>query len=179
MDGPPETSINKTILPLPPTHVLDKLMEMHCVKWHPKFQSRNYQLFMDIINNDIPYEDLNNDNKWGYQYHISKGIEKDFTVDFTDRISVKNMIVADNFICSRSESKFYYYSNIGRSVYEIFHKYMNKYSKDIDDWYCDEMKGIRELHKKFKKKYSQYSYFETDEEGLDCITDAVIKLATS
>ena len=151
---------------------------MGCASWHPDFARKHRTFFMNIIHEKVPYEDLHQDNKWGYQYYISQGI-KEIPIDYSNRLSIKNMIVIDNFFCHILDDKYYYSTNRFVSVYEIFHKYMNKYNKDMNEWYCEEMKELRNMHLNFKKKNSQYSSFTIDEQGLNYFTDAVIKLTDS
>lgn len=177
MEGPPIISASNPVEP--PKHILQQLMEHKCVTWHPDFERKNYDKFMDIIHKFVPYEDLNDDNKWGYQFKITKQL-KDIPVDFSDIISVKNMIVMDNFRVSMNNNGNYIYSTRSPiSVYEIFLKYCSKYNKNIDKWEDDSIEDLRNLHAEKKKNYCQYTFFSTDEEGIGYFANSIIYLATS
>ena len=90
MEGPAIDLIN---IKLKDKNILDEMMEMNCVTWHPDFQKKYYSKIMDIIKN-VPYKDLNNSNKWGYQINISRELKRIYynSIDYTDRLIVKNKI---------------------------------------------------------------------------------------
>ena len=119
MDGPSIENISN-ITPEIPKHLLQELMESNCVTWHPYFEKRHYDRIMNIVYTQVPYENFTEDNKWGYQLHISRDL-KEIPVDYNDIISVKNMIVMDHFTISLDDNNEYHYSTRNPlSVLEVF-----------------------------------------------------------
>ena len=177
MEGPPIISIS-TVTEAP-KHLLQQMMDYHCVTWHPYFEKKYYDRIMNVVHTQVPYENITNDNKWGYQYHISSDLEK-IPVDYTDTISVKNKIVMDNFTVSINDNNEHYYSTRNAvSIYEIFYRYCSVYKKDIDEWDHDNLKELRELHAAKKKKYSQYTFFKINEKELGYFVNAILHLKNS
>ena len=154
-------------------HVINQLESLECATWHPLFIRDHFSEVVDHVRKNVKYDSPNSDNKWGYQYHISNFL-KTIPVDFNNYMNVKNYIVIDNFTYHDDEGKNKYSVRNPRSVYEIFWGYCGKFKLDRNIWDDKEMEGIRNLHQSYKMKYNQYSFFTTDEEGLNAITDAYI-----
>lgn len=178
MDGPSIKNISNITSEIP-KHLLQQLMESNCVTWHPYFEQRHYDRIMNIVHTQVPYENLTKDNKWGYQFHISRDLEK-IPVDYNDIISVKNMIVMDHFTVSIDDNNEYHYScRNPLSILEVFLKYCTKYKKDRDEWNHDDVKELKQIHDIIKKKYCQYTFFTINEKELDYFANSIIHLATN
>ena len=176
MDGPPIAKISNITQEVP-KHLLQQLMESSCVTWHPYFEKRHYDRIMNTVHTSVPYENFTNDNKWGYEWHISRDLEK-ISVDYNDIISVKNMIVMDHFTVSLDNNNEYHYSSRNPlSILEVFLKYCNKYKKDRDEWNHDDVREIKQIHDIKKKQYPQYTFFTINEKELGYLAKAIIYLS--
>jgi hypothetical protein len=161
-----------------PKHLLQQLMESRCVTWHPSFEVRHCDRIMSTVHTQVPFENLTEDNKWGYQTYISRDLEK-IQVDYTDIISVKNMIVMDHFMVSFDNNK-YYYSNIySQSIQGIFLEYCDKYEKDEDEWDHTNIKELKQLNTERKKDDSQYNFFSINERELGYFVNAILHLVAN
>ena len=101
--------------------IIEKLLYFQCTTWHPDFANKYRDQIINTIHTKVPFEDVNNDNKWGYQYHISENLKK-IPIDYNNILSVKNMIIMDYFVIRTNSKKEIKYSTINPvSVYEVFY----------------------------------------------------------
>ena len=107
MDGPPTISISNESVPETTTdssNLIDKLEELGCATWHPLFIRDFYQQVLKHVEENVKYDSPNEDNKWGYQYHISKFL-KTIQLNLGDIVSVKNNIVSKTLLISMRMEK--------------------------------------------------------------------------
>ena len=157
-------------------YILDKLLEMGCVTWDTEFAKKHDKLISNVLTNEINYDNISNNNKWAYQFHIKSALYK-IDVDFNDIDSVKNMIIMDYFVIKLDSNKNKKYVTLNpTSVYEIFYYYTNKFKKSIDIWYDKEMSNLKNIHEMLKSKNSQYSFFGIDENKLDYFVNCIMHL---
>ena len=178
MEGPPIISVSNEPVPesTDSSNIIDHLEKLGCATWHPLFIRDFYQQVLENIQENVKYDSPSKDNKWGYEYNISKFL-KSIPLNLDDYMSVKNYIVLDNFTYFNKDGKNYYSVRNPRSVYEIFWSWLgNEIKLDSSVWHDKELEGLRNLHQKFKKKYNQYTFFTTDEEGLNIITSSYLYL---
>lgn len=169
-------SINKQSEECNVNIVLEKLMNMGCVTWDPCFAQKHNGLISNVLTNEINYDSISNDNKWGYQFHITSALNK-IDVDYNDIDSVRNLIIMNHFVIKMDKDKnIRFETRNPTSVYEIFYYYQNKFNKNIDNWYDPELSDLKILHENFKKNYNQYSFFGIIEDQLNYFVNAVIHL---
>ena len=158
------------------TYILNKLLEMDCVTWNPEFAKKHDKIISNVLTNEIDYDNISNNNKWGYQFHIKSALCK-IDVDYSDIDSIKNMIIMNHFVIKLDSNKNKKYVTVNpTSVYEIFYYYKNKFKKSIDIWYDKEILNLKNLHEKLKSKNSQYSFFGIDEDKLNYFVNGIIHL---
>jgi hypothetical protein len=153
--------------------VLKKLLEMGCVTWDLTFAKKNHNLISDVLTNEINYENISTQNKWGYQYHIKLALEK-VAVDYNDIDSVRNMIIMNHFVIKLDRNKNRKYVTVNpTSIYDIFNYYRNKFRKNISTWNDSELSDLKNLHEILKKNNCQYTFFGVDENKLDYFVNAI------
>lgn len=157
-------------------NIIDQLESLNCATWHPLFIRDYFSKVIKYVEENVKCDSVNKDNKWSYQYYIKKFL-KTIPIDFNNYISVKNYIVLDNFIYHDDEGKNKYSGRDPKSVYDIFYSYCQNFKLDTNVWHDKKMKDIRDLHAYYKQQYYQYTFFTTDEKGLNTITSAYIYMS--
>tara|TARA_B100000161_G_scaffold265317_1_gene240982 strand:- start:865 stop:1419 length:555 start_codon:yes stop_codon:yes gene_type:complete len=178
MDGPPTILISNESVPetdIDSSNIIDKLEELGSATWHPLFIRDYYEGVLTYVKKNVKYDSPNDDNKWGYQYHISKFL-KTIQLNLDDFISVKNYIVSEEFTYFYRDGKNYYSVRKPRSVYEIFWSWIVNFNLDPDLWDEPELQSLKDIHLKFKERRNQYTFFTIDEEELDTLTNSYLYL---
>ena len=161
---------------------LDFILENNICPIHPNYLKNNKKNMIDAINNFFEKRnELNKNNKWGFNYHLREVLERFIKKEINlinSKDDIMNYIIYKFYNVKRNkENNLIFSVKNPQSIYEVIYLFSLNL-KDDNRIFTDKVlldNNLKKIDDNFKKQNNQYTFHSLDDSEIEILSSAIYK----